>query len=738
MSIGRITVDLLAKTGSFETDINRSAKLAAKRAKEIDDAFKRAGAAIGVALAAGATAAAAALKSTIDRMDEMSKAAQKVGLRTEEFSKLAYAAGLADVGTASLTGALGRLTKAQAEALKETSQQARIFDALGISARKADGSLRNSADVLADFADRFRDLEGSPEAMAAGFVLFGRSFQDLVPLLKDGGKGIRDAGAELEKMGGVLTTDAGQAAEEFNDNLTRLKTATESLAIQVADKLLPHLIKLTEEVLSFVQDGDNARKIADGLATSFRVVGGVVGFLWNKIDGFGKVVEGLSVKFVALADAARAFANMDWGALERARQLSDEGGRMMAEGFVQFASGRSPGSPQLPALELPKEQGIDFSLGAPLTPKEQAEMLERLQAALGGGGEKAGGKKGGAKKDSARTVDELTQAYLQLNASLSEQIALFGQTDEAARLRYEMEHGALSKLDPMRKQELLGLAQTLDTMREQQKLQEEGRRILESVLTPTERINEERERALELMKAGVISQADYNRVLESNLTPAEGMIKALEEEIRLLRMGNKEREREIALRLAGSDATEEQRKRIIELSDARLEATKAAQQWDEFERNIADTIFELGRNFGDAENIIKSFFDTLAQQILRSIAEDWAGKITDWLKGFASGGQGSNWITGLLGAFGFGGGRASGGPVGMGQTYLVGERGPELFVPRNAGMVIPAPQTAQMLGRGGVTVNQTVMLQGRPDRHTPAQIARETARTARREMVRTG
>lgn len=40
MSIGRIIVDLLARTGSFETDMNRSAKLAAKRAKEIDEAFE--------------------------------------------------------------------------------------------------------------------------------------------------------------------------------------------------------------------------------------------------------------------------------------------------------------------------------------------------------------------------------------------------------------------------------------------------------------------------------------------------------------------------------------------------------------------------------------------------------------------------------------------------------------------------------------------------------------------------
>jgi phage-related minor tail protein len=48
----------------------------------------------------------------------------------------------------------------------------------------------------------------------------------------------------------------------------------------------------------------------------------------------------------------------------------------------------------------------------------------------------------------------------------------------------------------------------------------------------------------------------------------------------------------------------------------------------------------------------------------------------------------------------FGGARAEGGPVMGGRAYLVGERGPELFVPGMSGSVVPrAP------GAAGVTVN---------------------------------
>lgn len=52
----------------------------------------------------------------------------------------------------------------------------------------------------------------------------------------------------------------------------------------------------------------------------------------------------------------------------------------------------------------------------------------------------------------------------------------------------------------------------------------------------------------------------------------------------------------------------------------------------------------------------------------------------------------SGWLSGMLGGlFGglFGGARAEGGPVDAGKTYLVGERGPELFRPSRNGKIIP-------------------------------------------------
>lgn len=705
MSIGRIVVDLLAKTGSFETDINRSAKLAAKRAQEIDQAFKRAGVAIGAALAAGAGAAAIALKSTIDRMDEMSKSAQKVGLPTEEFSKLSYAAGLADVSTESLVGALGKLTKSQAAALNSTSEQAKVFNALGISIKNADGSLRGSSDVLADFADRFQQLKGSPEAMAAGFSLFGRSFQELIPLLKDGGGSIRDAGDELQKMGGVLSTDAGKAAEDFNDNLTRLKTAGGALAMQVATDLLPNLEKAADDLADVARQGDLARNIAT-------LFGGAISAGIGTLQTYNGLVDRTSIGFAALAEAAS-------GALEILRNLGP-GGLLMegsvANGYARIRDAIPNGQKELAALQERQrqahdaamvDQAIQDSIRRNHTPARSNDDGTSVRLAFGGG-------MTGSRRGQARDVDETAQAVKRLNEQLDRELALVDAKTDSERLAYDLQHGELAKASDNEKALLLVKQQSVDLMKSER---EEYQKNLA--------IEEERAKA---------AKAQRDRFDET--------VKGMESELIMLTGTNAERQHEIALRLAGADATDEQVASLERLVARQEQASRVAQQWADAERTISDTLYDLATNFGDAEKTIKGFFDSIAQQITKFIADEWARKLTDALKQYSQNNQGEGgwggFISGLLSAVGYGGGKASGGDVASGTTYLVGEQGPELFVPRSSGYIVPATQTAQIGSGRGFSQTVNVAVQGSVDRRTPGQIAREVGRQARRELVRTG
>ena len=83
-------------------------------------------------------------------------------------------------------------------------------------------------------------------------------------------------------------------------------------------------------------------------------------------------------------------------------------------------------------------------------------------------------------------------------------------------------------------------------------------------------------------------------------------------------------------------------------------------------------------------------FDDLKRVALRALGEIAAASLRSLL---APSGQGagaglgsviSSLVSGLLGAPG----RATGGPVSAGRAYLVGERGPELFVPASEGRVV--------------------------------------------------
>lgn len=77
----------------------------------------------------------------------------------------------------------------------------------------------------------------------------------------------------------------------------------------------------------------------------------------------------------------------------------------------------------------------------------------------------------------------------------------------------------------------------------------------------------------------------------------------------------------------------------------------------------------------------------------------------------------------------FGGGRATGGPVSSGTTYLVGEQGPELFTPSTSGRIIPNGA----MGGGSNTINITV--NGAID---PISTARQITQILNREATLSG
>lgn len=91
---------------------------------------------------------------------------------------------------------------------------------------------------------------------------------------------------------------------------------------------------------------------------------------------------------------------------------------------------------------------------------------------------------------------------------------------------------------------------------------------------------------------------------------------------------------------------------------------------------------------------IKEFFGNLFE---------WLGnlfnKFGGWIKKIFGGGKAEVPVVEVAGA------RASGGHVGLGRTYLVGEKGPEIFTPNSSGTIIPNNQLAQTTQSTTTTFN---------------------------------
>jgi lambda family phage tail tape measure protein len=103
---------------------------------------------------------------------------------------------------------------------------------------------------------------------------------------------------------------------------------------------------------------------------------------------------------------------------------------------------------------------------------------------------------------------------------------------------------------------------------------------------------------------------------------------------------------------------------------------------------------------------VKDAFKSMAASIISDLARiliqrSITGPIADAI--FSSFGGGAD--GGYFGGISPRGGAAIGGPLQANSPYMVGERGPELFVPSRSGSIVP---NEDMMGGSGVTVNQTI------------------------------
>lgn len=319
-SLGTLSLDLIAKTGGFESGMDKAARVADKktreierlaqvRAKSIETAFSEMARSIAGPLAAAFSAGALVgmVKGIADTGDHLQKLSTKTGIAVEELSKLQYAARLSDLSNEDLGASLVKLNRVMGDAANGSKDATAALARFGIA---PDAGL-SAIDAFRQIADRVK-ATGDETQIASGLNdVFGKSFAALLPLLKGGGDEIKKAGDELERFGGVMSGDLAKSSEEFNDNITRLSTKLTALKIEIIGPLVPLLTEISGSFAQASQKSDELSSSGQGLKTIFEtvaVLGANVAYVFNAV---GTEIGGIAAQVVALSTGNfSAFSNI--------------------------------------------------------------------------------------------------------------------------------------------------------------------------------------------------------------------------------------------------------------------------------------------------------------------------------------------------------------------------------------------------------------------------------------------
>jgi hypothetical protein len=704
-SIGSLTIDLIAKIFGFEQGMDKAARIADRRSKDISKAISNGmkGALGSVAaftggLIGGLVSAQAAFQgfmNAVNKADKLNEFSVRLGISTEQLSAWGYAAEQSGTDLESLTGALGKFSKTVAAAADSGSRQSELFAALGISIKDASGNLRDVEELLPEVANAFRSIENDTTQTALAMELFGRSGAELIEFLENGSDGLSELGAEARSVGAIISGETAQAADEFNDEIAKLRATVNGLFSQLAQELLPELTKLVKEFRESAKEGNAFGVSVKEVASA---ISGLVGWIKDGSEvgaSFRRSMDGLTQTFTALYEMASKLANLDFsGFFNNAKRQAD--------GIRQFFSNafgdQADFSGVTATVQGNRAANARGGSNRPETGGSSPQLLASVNKFLAGS-ENAGKAASKALSGADKEASRLKETYDSLTASMEQQIAMFGKTGEEAKLRYEIESGELIKLTQAQKDQLLVLAEQIDTQ----------------------------ERLSELQGAADEAVKRESEAFAENTKANKEFIADMEFELALIGMTNEAREKAIALRYLNADATEEEVRRVGELVDAQIKAAESAEMWDGIQRSLADGMFDAITGAESLTDAVRNFFDEVANMLLRATLEKLSKQITDAFSATANTQSGGGWRAAIGNFFStaFGGARANGGPVTAGVPYLVGERGPELFVAPKSGGIIP---NSGIGSYGGIRQENNFIIQGRIDRRTQDQIVSDVGR----------
>jgi hypothetical protein len=278
--IGALRVSLGLDSAQFEQGLKQAQTGLGGFAKKMAGV----GAVVAAAAATAASGMAVAVNKVLKDADELAKLSQKIGIPVDELSRLKHAADLSGTSLDTLAKGAGRLARNMQDASDGLKTPQRAFDQLGINIKNTDGSMKSMSEILPDIADRFAKMRDGTQKTALAMVLLGRSGQDMIPLLNGGSEALRAMMQEADDLGLVISTKTAKAAEQFNDNMTRLGAMLQGVFIKITANLAPALASFSGKLVEAAKNGDFVGRVSTAIANAMNFVAGAIGFVARHMD----------------------------------------------------------------------------------------------------------------------------------------------------------------------------------------------------------------------------------------------------------------------------------------------------------------------------------------------------------------------------------------------------------------------------------------------------------------------
>ena len=289
-TIATLTIEMAANIARLQSDMDQAKRVVNDSMKSIEQAVGLAKTAfIAFSGISSVDAFAGMIRGSIEATAKLQDLAAQTGATVGALSAMASIGKTSDTGLDAITSAMNKLAKNMAGATEDTKGAGKALEALGIDFASfkslgPEDQMQAVAKAMGNYAD------GTGKS-AVAMALYGKEGAKLIPFLKDL--------AEVGQLHAKVTAEQAAMADNFSDNLVKLKASGEGWKKELAMGMLPALNEASQAFLDVLNGAGGLREGIKGLSADGTLAewtrNGVIAltYLIDVIEGLFRVIQQL-------------------------------------------------------------------------------------------------------------------------------------------------------------------------------------------------------------------------------------------------------------------------------------------------------------------------------------------------------------------------------------------------------------------------------------------------------------